>query len=83
VFFSAIPQKPPESRNKSGRKKGAGYVDQPDISLHPINQPAPLSLVIYRYLDLASTPSLSKKKRKNALSGDSTIDVSFSVKDFR
>jgi hypothetical protein len=41
VFFSAIPQKPPESRNKSGRKKGAGYVDQPDISLHPINKPAP------------------------------------------
>ena len=83
MFFSAIPQKPLESPWKRDFKKGAGYVDQPDISLHPINQPAPLSLVIYPYLDLEGAPSLSKKKRKNALSGDSTIDVSFSVKDFR
>ena len=83
MFFSAILSKPLESRYKSGCKKGAGYVDQPDIALHLINQPAPLSLVIYPYLDLAGVPSLSKKKRKNALPGDSTIDVSFSVKDFR
>jgi len=78
----AIPQSQQTAPKKSGYKKGDGNVDQPDISLHPINQPPP-SFVICHYLDFAGVPSLSKKKRKNALSGDSTIDVSFSVKELR